>query len=503
MTEEQWNYLFGGLIILFFAYRRFNTPRTSRSSTTAFRYHTAAASYSLLTLGVWFLLTRFASDRVITGLEVQGPVVSALLITGLLPYTPGLDALDRWVRDKLHAVAAIPTEVRRLAGLLQHSQLGMPDDLRRQTRERLLQLGFEEADAVFEADGSPEASWTALTALMVHLRSWLDHPRHGAFLRRLDEWRRLEQRYDALVPKARSYFRAMGHLRQASPDQLIDAVGREYRAVFVGQTDELYERACGLVSRVVLGCNATHRSRQEELASFGFSIEYKIPISADQLVAVFLLMFGLMAPVLTVIRANSGDGSLVEALALSLMISIIYSTAVVCSVYPRDRWAAWAKRAPGKRRPWRFYLVAGLMSAAAAGVLSFVTRCVLEQDLAKAWQEALTKSPWMFMAFVTAFLLALLSDDEPSASAADTRWRLLEGACLGVALVATGAMVCYLLWMGGESPRDPAWILDMMKRVLPLTATIGFILGAFVPSWYRQPEDEPDPGMVGSQVATA
>jgi len=226
-------------------------------------------------------------------------------------------------------------------------------------------------------------------------------------------------------------------------------------------------------------------------------MSYEPRITLDQLVSVFLMVFVLLAPVLAFGMFSSGRYGFGEALALALMIAAMYSSAVMCSVYPRDWWS-WAHRDSRGTRPWLFYIVSGLLAAAIGALLSFATRWLLEQDLQLAWSEMSKRSPWLLMAFAAAFTLSLLGDDERPESITAGRWRLVEGGILAAVLALCGVAVCFWLLDRGVEISGP-------PRVVALAAVVGFSLGCTVPTWYREePEEEELPrfGRQPQAVAT-
>src|SRR5712691_427146 len=101
--------ILGGAFVLVFAFRRFNTPRTNRCSTTAARYYTSVTFYCLFALAVYSLLVGFPKllDHVLdvskTAMpdwahHLSSPLLVALLLTVLLPALPIVSGIDEWVR---------------------------------------------------------------------------------------------------------------------------------------------------------------------------------------------------------------------------------------------------------------------------------------------------------------------------------------------------------------------------------------------------------------------
>src|SRR5215467_10327239 len=100
----QW--AFGAFIVIFHAHDRFKIPRPMRATTTFWRYWSAWCGYLVATTGVFMLLGgafgAFDPKTLLDLLGVEGlsfdqlpgPLLSALLLTSLLPHAPVLGKID-------------------------------------------------------------------------------------------------------------------------------------------------------------------------------------------------------------------------------------------------------------------------------------------------------------------------------------------------------------------------------------------------------------------------
>ena len=133
----QW--FFGGLVVVFYAVHRFNEPRQdprpARSTTTFWRYWSACGGYVVAMLGLFIVLgggIGAIDPRILMPLidpspvpadarALPGPLLSALLLTSLLPHFPGLGKIDASVKRWFQDVGNIPWEVRELSRFLRDS----------------------------------------------------------------------------------------------------------------------------------------------------------------------------------------------------------------------------------------------------------------------------------------------------------------------------------------------------------------------------------------------
>src|SRR6185436_2709560 len=188
----------GLLFVLFQAGRRFNTPSTNRSSTTAGRYYMAlgvywaAAGTTYLGLSEFPHLIRFLTadfvgagqaPAVLAAAErLSSPLFAALLMTVLLPNLPLLSGIDRWIFRELQGVAAIPYEVRRLSAELRGLPCSLPADVREEIGERLDSEGIAGGDVRFEGGAAPQQAWTSLTGLFILVERWEKDRRMAAYV---------------------------------------------------------------------------------------------------------------------------------------------------------------------------------------------------------------------------------------------------------------------------------------------------------------------------------
>lgn len=506
----------GAAFIVLYSYSRFNTPPTTRASTTAFRYHFGATLYTFTILAIYCLLasvrplaTEFSGEEVSPNLllELSDPLLAALLLTVLLPNTPWLSEIDSILRKKAQKVAAIPFEVRRLSQELRRLPLDFPEAVRQQTRAELSRQGIEEADLLFDTSDAPQHVWTRISALMTSLNAWETDSRFVSFAVRFSaEWDAVRRDYRRLSSQAAKCFRFARDVTESGADERTGELAAEYLAHFQDQAKDLLGRLYDFVAHAVLDCEITPSARRERLARFGFHRpSVKEPWPKDSLVGVFLLLF-LLAVVGLVL---TGRVAPMDVIQIAVFITTSYIVAVLASLVMKSRRKP-RRSASRAWRPWAAYLLAGLVAVGAASLFRLAGHLAFQLANPAEWLENgvggllvttgeifLDKCPWMLVSFATAFVLALNLDNEPTDTFDGYRLRAVEGTLQGVvsALAALGA-----LWL--LPPPVPP-----LLSVLSISSVLGFLIGFLVPAAHRNmaqevERTEPGPDAV-SAVAVA
>jgi hypothetical protein len=523
------------VVVVVFAVDRFQTPpsdprtalvtyRISRSTTTAASYYTAVSLYGAIALGVFafLLFSPRALDRLLASAPAGMPVsipawarespslVVVLILTVLLPKIPVLSGMDEWIRRRLQRMAAIPHEVRRLSAQLRRAPFRADGARRDEVRRALEAKDFDPTDVRFEEGSAPHYLWAKLSLLMRELDGWDADPKLiGYVLTYPNEFNSLRQRYERLLLRAR---RCFGLLRDLATDPEHARKGGAvyaYRDDFTQEVEVLLRDVYEAISNAVLLCELTHGARVRQLIRLGFDLDPGPPrrLTLNELLGLFTGVTVVCAFGFVVSRRLGEPGLRLDPslFVLALVIAAVYCIAVWCAIYPKTRWVV-ARRRPEHGRPWGWYLLSGLMATAAGALVGYAAQLIWHGGrIADSWVAYREVGPWGLMTFTTAYVLALLADDEPGDGwlglrTAD-RLRWVEGVALTVAMAATAWLVDG--WL--QSQRDESRAVDAgVQAVRPfleaeiLTVVIGFAIGSLVPSWYRTapfepPREEPTP----------
>ena len=516
----------GAAAVAVYAYKRFGTPTTIRSTTTALRYHTSAGLYYLMALAIYFTLalspklTGFLADalgvdtiigiskaRIIAVLQELSPALLAVIvITVVLPALPFAKQIDAGLRRSFQRMARIPTEVRRLSGRLKSA----PYELTRE--RRALVLDYLDANGFDRSKSNRDEAWQLwlkVTNLVLILRDWQGNGRYAYFVDDCrSELQAILDAYDAKRPLALEYFRLTGPTPGAAPDGQgaglqpgladgperarsetpLDALLKRYRRIFIAQCDDILERICDFAGRAILHCNPTERARLKSMAALGFRPDFTIKPTADQIVLVYLILMVAVLLTLSVVSGFVNRAPEVQThrrFAMLLMIPTVHCLAILWAVYPKDVWEV-SKRSEDGIRPYRFYLLAGGLAALTAAPVFIILWSFHLQSIDAAIERLATGWPLLLLSSGTAAFTAFNLDNRERPH---LRW--LEGIGQGLAQMFYAFAIAKFLLLpklsaAGRSFPGSVDVLGVPVMLLTMSFVIGGVIGVIVPSMYRQ-----------------
>jgi hypothetical protein len=265
----------------------------------------------------------------------------------------------------------------------------------------------------------------------------------------------------------------------------------------VQEVESLLKDVYEAISNAVLLCELTQRARVSQLIKLGFDLDPEPPrrLTLNELLGLFTGLSVVFSFGFVVMHRLGGSQLQLSSglFARVIMIATIYCVAVWCAIHPKARWSS-ARRQSGQGRPWAWYLLSGVIAAAAGALINYAVRLIaVHGDFAKAWDLYWQTRAWGVMTFATAYGLAFLADDEPQDGfmglLTANRLRWLEGLALTAVMAAAGWMVHSLLLMAHETAvaLNVAPLLDVrpLRDIEILSVLSGFAIGYLVPAWYR------------------
>jgi len=492
--------ILGGIFILAYSGARFNTPATNRSSTTAGRYFVGLILYCLASLSFYALLVGFPHllsfmmyDHQIgsSPSKISLPLLVALVLTVFLPKVPFLSSADRWICRQLQNMAAIPWEVLRLSAELRRDDLKISADEQEEVRLQLEDDGFDPKDIVFDQSKSAASVWTQIAVVLQKVEAWKSDRRMASYVGASHaELDKLHERKQSLSAKAKACFRLLDEDVAGGATTKAHNATVRYREDFTDHADQLRQDIFDFIARGVLRTEFTDRARENRLKAMGFSIDWPDPpFSLNQL----LLLFGVVCIIMLTGFALFGSRfhhfSVEVMLIRAILISIIYSVAVACAVLPKARWS-FARPEVDRVRPIGFYLVAGLMSAGISQLASLFFQVLLMGRFDWAWQRSLLLYPWLLVSFATALITAMMVDNPRFSGISPPRQRCLEGLVQGALMLGVTALTYF--WLSQRyanfQGRDLSYLqyeLPQPVMILVMGTAVGFVIGFFIPTWYR------------------
>jgi hypothetical protein len=498
--------LLGLLLICIYSLDRFNTPTSNRASTTAVRYYAAASAYVLIYLFAYFILLYypylvdlflkiFVNDKVLPAewaKTAPSTVIIAIILSVLIPKMPILAKADARLRNFLQSLAAIPYEALRLSKEIHDTPFSVPKNMQKKVEDDLKGRGFKEEDIVSDEGAASKHLWVKITALIFHLESWKKDTRFSAFAyERQDQFGRLQSRYKRLCGMAINCFSLLNQIMPGDTEDPMNQAVTKFSTNFMDEADSLFDEICNYVSQGVLKCKLTHGARCREIEDMGFAPTpdktlHALSINHVLILSGILLIF-LMLNFIVFFPAWEGHE---KTLLMITMIGSIYSIAVICAIYPREWWAFFRQK-PGKPMPVVGYLISGIAAVAISIPVSLLFKTLIffmetpgpSNPFQKAWNHFAESSyPWMLMAFATVLIIGILVDSKQLRQLSENWRRWVEAGLQSIGSMAAALLVHWLLAdIGPNADSAPE-----RYRVLFVCGTIGFLIGAIVPSWYRR-----------------
>jgi hypothetical protein len=475
--NEHYSWVIGAVTVIAMSYSRFNTPPTSRSSTTWARYHMLSCFYTLTLIVSWIVLAK--TPGIVNALTKQAvnvavwkdldlPVYTAILVT-VLASVPPFDKFDSAVRRFFQRLANIPWEAQRLSSALRHRTWIPEDKLVADVRDELHKANFSDEDISFSCERTPQALWTRITTLHKYIETW--ETRRGAFsgfyFNNMDDIRHLMKEYKDLEAHAHCVFPMLKLSKAPDGSQEFDQIQKDMAESFLAAAKRLEEDLCDLVSRGILTCGLTARARSAEFEKIGFMINVAPDHLHDYMVGLYVGLTFLYVGYFMLIKHST-------PILTGILIPTNFVGAILTAFWFK-RWK-WARR-EGDHLPITGYVVSAL-TACLIGLLISVSLGVLRgSDVVKSWNDFTSRSwPWSLMAAFVAALVAYLIDQKERPG---MRWKETVGVALGCALWSIP--VVYLLHYACGCDVPPYW------RVMIVIALTGSLIGFLVPTWYRSP----------------
>ncbi|WP_233836568.1 hypothetical protein [Paraburkholderia sp. ZP32-5] len=484
------------LLVGFYAWSRFNTPRAVRSQTSRFQYLASSVMYVLSCAGLWTGLTlaiqqnpQWLSILHPTGTEgtkidgLEAPLVAALMLTTLLPSVPILHGIDDKILALFHRMGEIPFGAVRWAQRMKDAPFEMPERLVEEAREYIRESEDLPTALVAEIstdkDGAPQQyRFTRILVLYVWLKKYQARARFEADF---------AEDVDAFEKRMKNYFaQCVGFftvVAQLSPQQL--AVLPDSTRTYSALTSAAYEDVRLMAARILLDSNNREAQIADKLKALGFEITALrgVAFPLNVLALNWLAVVVLFAAV-AVLTAPHDGGAMTRRLTIGLLIAINHCVAAAFAVIPKQLWA-FANRCHERERPVLAYLISGLLTLTVVFSLSAIVYAI---RLAVPHTESLVpfsvQSKWLVLSTALAVLLAFACDNY-ALEERDPRWlRAAEsvGVACGMALV--GYLV--ITWIAADLHAEHWRTPPQPWMPMILSAAIGGLFGATIPHWYRQ-----------------
>jgi hypothetical protein len=321
--------------------------------------------------------------------------------------------------------------------------------------------------------------------LHVRLKALQLEPRYGRFLiQHREELEASEKTVDEILAIADRFFPLSRSGDRKAHSKAFAQTLQELKRSFRAQIHTANAQLAELVARAILLCERSEADRRRRLTWLGLPEHDTVTqvMPPNRILAVLAMVFlALFLGVSLLAKIDPYSRMPAErAFVLALMVATIYGIAVMGAILPKHRWQF---AMPGPHgRPIVAYALSGVLAVMGAAVVMLLFKTAMFFDVDKALADFRISYPWLGMTFTAAVLIAWMCDDY--FGRVPPPWlRWVEGAAAAAVLTLAAWLVHDAI--SGLRARAELPTLGL-TRVLLISLTVGFILGSYVPHWYRK-----------------
>lgn len=489
-------YVACAVFVAVFAWDRFNTPPSNRSSTRRLLYWSSCGGYIITALALYTILCvllQLTPWRTLlvgrSDTSFPAPLLATLAMTTLLSSAPMLKQLDRSILSFFLNWGEIPAELKRRASTMTPRTFSVTADDVARLQDLYRDSAYGETLAghlkASGADGIEllEYRFTQVVKLYEGIQHLTQEPRYSAFFASTGEqFDEIEKRVGLFLSHSAASLTLAARLQGLDNQPAYADLIREKRETFAQNCREMFNELALFLAGAVLRSELTESWIVRRLRSLGFAgaepmNEPEFPIDSLTLLAlgVFLYLAFLSMFFAHLNSAAHQNGSHMLG-TVKVGLSRIVTIGVV--VWTIQRFS-YFRREPGQGRRYFAYAIQGLIAALVATAICLPFAFLEKKAI---FVELSDSVPPIVLSAVLCVALAFFCDDWPEDSPAQIRLRLFEGAgCAAAIALTTG-----FLYLGDLLPasfgRLGGWRLASW---LTLPSAMAFMIGFFVPHIYR------------------
>jgi hypothetical protein len=485
-----------GLLIVVYAWGRFNTPPSNRSSTRQALYWWSAAGYVLSALVLFAALSYLLPAgpwRKFFGLskDLPAPLIATLALTTLLPSIPLLKRVDEWFLSIFLDWAEIPAEVkRRAAAMTPHSFMVSQEDVA-ELRETYSDdtYGDNLVRHLFErrGDGLELSRYrlTRVVKLYEGIRRLAGEPRYARFFAEAEaEFAELERRAADFLRRSATSLTIAERLRRHEEEAVYDELMQERRETFARDCRDIFIALARFLAHAVLRSETSEKAIVHRLRAAGFAAAEpmnlpRFPIDSLTVLAlaalVYLVSVTLFFAHVRGLPAQAAGGLVVAAKVWLVRLAPVCATVWLMQRYPFFR------RAFGDPPRFSAYAVNGFLASGMAAGICLLFYLGGADGNADLLSSAVRDRALILLSFPLCAAVALCCDDWAADTAPPAWLRVAEAA--GCALAMGAATV--LLYFENMLPYADTLSDWKLPVVLALPAVMALVIGGCVPHIYR------------------
>jgi type IV secretory pathway TrbD component len=490
MVSSEFAYIVCAILIAIYAWDRFNTPPSNRSSTLRVLFWSSCFGYVLSALalfaGLAFLLQAPAWQKLfnLSGqASLPAPLIATLAMTTLLPSVPILKRVDSWLLSVFLDWGAIPVEARRraeammpstftvtsvdVAGLCKSYEGGYGDTFTDHLRE--------EGTAGLKRS---EYRFTRVVKLYDRVHRLAGDARYRRFFAEAgDEFAALERQIDSFMRRAVTHLDGARRPSGMEGDAAYQELMAEWHSRFAEDCRSHFILLARFLARAALRSEPGEAEIVARLREIGFteiepSAALEFPL--NQLTILGLGIFGYL--IITTIwfsyRNNAAPGA---GLLTAGKITLARIVSIGMTVWLLQQFAFF-RRETGDPPRYFSHLVNGILGGALAAGVSVLFR--IGGDVLFTAEEARIAILSGILCAAVAFCCDDWGEDRPPPV-----W-LRPAEAIGCGLVMTAGTA--LLWFAGLAPEMHSVSREfLMASWITMPSAMATMIGGYVPHIYR------------------
>ena len=383
-----------GLVVAFYAARRYDTPDTNRHTTTRMMFYMSEAGYVLASLVLFMVLAWAIRDPSVLALlglanldgHYSPPVLATLVLTTLLPNVTLLRTGNSWLLGRFQAWGRIPHGASNLADKLQSELLSLSPGALNAVEDWIARSPNVPSDlANHVANASSDRSAAMLArVLLLHreLSSLATQPEYSQAFRAQDKaWQALEKDLRVFAAQSLAFFVLFDHLTATGSREACARARTQYEAI----CQNVYRTETELLAVLLLRVEGSDVRIMWRLRRIGFNADAPCPpVSVGPFVFVGCMLTIL---VLFVVSAVPQSASGLPLPVLALLIGLAQTIGLVLAVVPKLR-IAWFRPNSSGHLPYLGWIVSALAAGSIGFLLSRCAIAVTHHGIAAAWDFA-------------------------------------------------------------------------------------------------------------------
>ena len=494
-------FLIGGGFVAFYSFSRFSNDRMEDHLEIKSRYIFALLAYIFFCLILYIALSFIINigiaipylgvDKILADIKnifsgknqrISAQLLAALLLTEALPRIKNAATADKKLRILFQRTASLSSTAQNISSKFQYEKPVIDIEKENDLILFFEQQGLDKDDILIvdlsNFDISPKHIWTRISYLWLCMDKWVKEPDFNLFfkshLNRLD---RMRGEFSSLAVKIKNCFELSDAVKQ-NPElkHALQDCADHYSMQLKNHLQKVSDfMSCSLLN--VKKGNA----RLETIKKMGFSPDYDQGVSFDLIVLLFIGLFVVYIGIFGLLNLSSNEtGEPMEWFVKSIMISSMIIFSIGCAIVAKKRCDQKGK----KKDAYLTYFLWGIVAVVIGSIVSLFMNAIIEnwniiegfKILVGQSDERSSNLPWQLLTFTISFFIAyLLNRPDPQKVNLTKNLRVKEAILMSfflfLALIIAGLLMKF-------TPKQFA------QRGVIL-AIIGFIIGYFIPYWYR------------------